>query len=282
MCESLLLQAPDGSLQPGLATISNPSPTTHGLHAPARGEVLGRPRGHLRRCRLQPGAEHEPQARRVLQPGVQPGQVDPGDQSHAGDDHAEAGRLLAPGRARLDARDRDREELRGEAGQELRHPGRRDHVHRRLHVQVLEAWGRRDRRGEPALLEHQGQVAAGQADPDQGRAGRLRVHLGHADQRAAGLLLAGAAHPGPAEEQQERQGHPGSRLVHGRVHRVQLQGRARQREGAPGAVAGPEPPGHHRLGLQGRRADAASGSRTRARSGTASPCSTPPTPRRRS
>ncbi len=28
MCESLLLQAPDGSLKPGLATISNPSPTT--------------------------------------------------------------------------------------------------------------------------------------------------------------------------------------------------------------------------------------------------------------
>jgi peptide/nickel transport system substrate-binding protein len=28
MCESLLLQAPDGSLQPGLATISTPSPTT--------------------------------------------------------------------------------------------------------------------------------------------------------------------------------------------------------------------------------------------------------------
>src|SRR6266571_7107834 len=28
MCESLLLQAPDGSLQPGLATISNSSPTT--------------------------------------------------------------------------------------------------------------------------------------------------------------------------------------------------------------------------------------------------------------
>src|SRR5580704_9331846 len=27
MCESLLRQAPDGSLQPGLATISNPSPT---------------------------------------------------------------------------------------------------------------------------------------------------------------------------------------------------------------------------------------------------------------
>ena len=28
MCESLLLQAPDGSLHPGLATISTPSPTT--------------------------------------------------------------------------------------------------------------------------------------------------------------------------------------------------------------------------------------------------------------
>src|SRR5579863_1063119 len=28
MCESLLRQAPDGSLQPGLAAVSNPSPTT--------------------------------------------------------------------------------------------------------------------------------------------------------------------------------------------------------------------------------------------------------------
>jgi peptide/nickel transport system substrate-binding protein len=28
MCESLLLQSPDGSLQPGLATVSTPSPTT--------------------------------------------------------------------------------------------------------------------------------------------------------------------------------------------------------------------------------------------------------------
>ena len=28
MCESLLRQAPDGSLQPGLATVANPNPTT--------------------------------------------------------------------------------------------------------------------------------------------------------------------------------------------------------------------------------------------------------------
>ncbi|HYV79423.1 MAG TPA: ABC transporter substrate-binding protein, partial [Streptosporangiaceae bacterium] len=28
MCESLLRQAPDGALQPGLATVANPSPTT--------------------------------------------------------------------------------------------------------------------------------------------------------------------------------------------------------------------------------------------------------------
>ena len=28
MCESLLRQAPDGSIQPGLATVANPSPTT--------------------------------------------------------------------------------------------------------------------------------------------------------------------------------------------------------------------------------------------------------------
>ena len=28
MCESLLREAPDGSLQPGLATVSNPSPAT--------------------------------------------------------------------------------------------------------------------------------------------------------------------------------------------------------------------------------------------------------------
>ena len=54
-----------------------------------------------------------------------------------------------------------------------------------------------------------------------------------------------------------RQGLPGPGLVDRRVHRVEPQGRARRRAGAPGAVDGDRPPGHHRHGLQGRGADAA-------------------------
>ena len=57
--------------------------------------------------------------------GVQPGAVDHGHRQRPGDDHAEAARLLARGRAGLDGRRRHPEELRGEGRQELRHAGRR-------------------------------------------------------------------------------------------------------------------------------------------------------------
>ena len=81
MCESLLRQAPDGSLQPGLATIANPSPTKM-IFTLRPGVKFWD--GHLvtsADVRVQPGPEHEPGARRVLQSGVRPGAVDPGHQS---------------------------------------------------------------------------------------------------------------------------------------------------------------------------------------------------------
>ena len=48
MCESLLLQEPNGSIQPGLATVSNAGADEDGLHAPARREVLERRPGDAR------------------------------------------------------------------------------------------------------------------------------------------------------------------------------------------------------------------------------------------
>src|SRR6201993_2240395 len=43
MCESLLRQAPDGSLQPGLASVANPSPTTMVFTLPPRGKFWDGP-----------------------------------------------------------------------------------------------------------------------------------------------------------------------------------------------------------------------------------------------
>ena len=48
MCESLLLQEPNGSIQPGLATVFDAGAGEDGLHAPARREVLGRRPGDAR------------------------------------------------------------------------------------------------------------------------------------------------------------------------------------------------------------------------------------------
>ena len=78
MCESLLLQAPDGSLQPGLATISNPSPTTMVFtlkpgvkfwdgHAVTSADVV-----YSLDRNTDPGWAGSTA-------GVQPGEVDPGD-----------------------------------------------------------------------------------------------------------------------------------------------------------------------------------------------------------
>ena len=79
MCESLLRQAPDGSLQPGLATVATPSPTTMVFtlrpgvrfwdgHPVTPADVVY----SLER-------QHEPQARRALRGGVRPGGLDRGD-----------------------------------------------------------------------------------------------------------------------------------------------------------------------------------------------------------
>ena len=171
-----------------------PLPHHHGVHAAARGEVLGRPPGDLRRRGLQPGPQHRPQARRVLLTGVRPGQVDRRDRVGPGDDHPQAARLLAGRRARLDTGHHHREGLRPEAGQELRHPGRVDHVHRRVHVQVLESGRGRDRGPQPALLEPLG-PPAGRSDHHQGRPGRLVVHLGHADRVGSRALTPSRSPP---------------------------------------------------------------------------------------
>ena len=48
MCESLLLQEPNGSVEPGLATVFNAGADADGLHAPAGREVLGRRPGDAR------------------------------------------------------------------------------------------------------------------------------------------------------------------------------------------------------------------------------------------
>ena len=60
MCESLLRQQPDGSLAPGLATVTYPSPTSHRLHDQQGRRVLGRPPGDAGRRGLQPGPADEP------------------------------------------------------------------------------------------------------------------------------------------------------------------------------------------------------------------------------
>ena len=194
MCESLLRQAPDGSLQPGLASVANPSPTTMVF---------------------------------TLRPGVKfwdGHPVTPADVVYSLDRNTDPKlggfyslvfnrvksiaatgstqvtiTLKQPdywlaGRARLDAGHHHREELRREAGQELRHPGRVDHVHRRVHVQVLEPGRGRGRGPQPALLEPLG-PPAGRSDHHQGRPGHLVLHLGHADRRDPGLVLLRAVHP---------------------------------------------------------------------------------------
>ena len=87
--------------------------------------------------------------------------------------------------------------------------------------------------------------------------------------------------PGPADGQQHGQGVPESGLAIRGVLRVQPQGRARQPERAARAVAGAGPAGHHQLGLPWRGAAAAGGCRTRGRSATARRYSTRPTTARR-
>ena len=163
MCESLLRQAPDGSLQPGLATVSNPSPTTlvftlrPGVkfwdgHPVTSADVVY----SLDRA-ADPSSAGTTRA-------CWTGCLDHGDQPGPGDDQADPARLLAGRRAVLDAGDHHREELRREGRQELRHPGRVDHVHRRVHAQVLDtrgwAWSRSATRttGIPSVHPLVGQI----------------------------------------------------------------------------------------------------------------------------
>ena len=112
LCESLLRQAPDGAVGPGLATLATPSPTKFVLTLKPGVHVLGRSAGHAGRRRLQPRPGTEQQAGRLLRPGVHPGEVDQRDRFEPGDDHSQGARLLAGGRIGLDAGHRHREEVR--------------------------------------------------------------------------------------------------------------------------------------------------------------------------
>ena len=153
MCESLLRQAPDGSLQPGAATLSHPNPTT--MVFTLRPGVKFWDGHRVTSADVVYSLERNvnPQLGGSYGPGIQPGRLDHRDQPGSGDDQAAAAGLLAGGRAVLDAGHRDREELRREAGQELRHPRRVDHVHRGVHARVLDPGHRRGRGPQPALLE---------------------------------------------------------------------------------------------------------------------------------
>ena len=79
MCESLLLQKADGAIAPGLATLTHSHPEDARLHDQPAGHVLGRPPGHPGGRRLQPRPADEPEPRRLLRRGLQPGQVDRAD-----------------------------------------------------------------------------------------------------------------------------------------------------------------------------------------------------------
>ena len=159
MCESLLRQAPGGALEPGLATVSNPSPTTMVFtlrpgvrfwdgHPVTSADVV-----------YSLDRQIESPAGRVQCGGLQQGGLGHRDQPVPGDDQAQTAGLLAGRRTRLDTRHRHREELRRKTGQELRHPGRIDHVHGCVHVQVVDAGRGRDGGPQPALLEPLGPPA---------------------------------------------------------------------------------------------------------------------------
>ena len=168
MCESLLRQAPDGSVQPGLATVANPSPTTMVF---------------------------------TLRPGVKfwdGHPVTPADVVYSLDRNTDpklggfyslvfnrVKSIAATGsnQVTITLKQPDywlqgelasmpgiiiEKSFAAEAGQELRHPGRVDHVHRRVHVQVLEPGRGRGRGPQPALLEPLG-PPAGRSDHHQGR-----------------------------------------------------------------------------------------------------------------
>ena len=66
LCDSLLRQAPDQTLGPGIATYTAPSATEYDFTLERRREVLGRHPGDRRGRRLQPRAGHGPQGRRLL------------------------------------------------------------------------------------------------------------------------------------------------------------------------------------------------------------------------
>ena len=212
MCESLLRQAPDGSIEPGLATVANPSPTRMVFtlrpgvrfwdgHPVTSADVV-----------YSLDRDMNPKLGGSLHMGLRPGGFDHGNRPGPGNDRVEAAGLLAGERAGVDARDRHREELRREGRGELRDARRRHYVHWGLHVQVVDP-GRRRRRGpQSPLLESLG-PPAGRPDHHQGRSEPRVGHRRPANRRYPGGLRRRRLHLGSAEGQQYRPGAPGPGLV---------------------------------------------------------------------
>ncbi len=256
MCESLLRQAPNGAVQPGLATVANPSPTTMVF---------------------------------TLRPGVKfwdGHTVTPADVVYSLDrntDPALGGfyplvfnrvkSIAATGSSQVTITLKQPDYwLEGElasmpgiiieksfAQKEGKNYGTPAGSIMCTGAYMLKSWNPGVgvvAVAQPALLEPLG-ASADRPDHDQGRPGHLVLHLGHADRGDPGVVLLRGVHPGSAEEQQQRHGVAGPRLVNRRLHHLQLQRCAGQSQGARGTVDGAEPAGHHQLGLPGCGADAA-------------------------
>ena len=159
MCESLLRQAPDGSIEPGLATVSNPSPTT----------VV---------FTLRPGVKfwdgHPVTSADVVYSLDR--QFSPKLGGYNVADFSRVASITATGTSQVTIKLKQPDYwLEGELAsipgivieksfaeegrQELRHPGRIDHVHGCVHAQVLDSGRGRDRGPQPALLEPLGPPA---------------------------------------------------------------------------------------------------------------------------
>ncbi len=232
MCESLLKQAPDGSIGPGLATLTNPSPTKFVFTIQQGAKFWD---GHP----VTP-ADVVYSLDRAMSPKLggfytlvfsRVKSIAATGSSQVTITLKQPDYWLAR-RARLDAGNRHREGVRAEAGQEVRDPVGQHHVHRRVQVQVVRARRRRHRGAEHALLAALGQ-AAGRPDHHQGRRLGHRADLGPEHRRDPGHLHLGWPVHAAAAQGRQRGEHlqrPG--LVDRCVHHRQPEGRARRCPGA--------------------------------------------------
>ena len=179
MCDSLLQQQPDGTTKPGLASkVDTPDDRTIVFTINTRREVLGRQERHARGRRLQPPAQHEPEARRLLRPRLR----------------RTSSRSTATGADQVTIKlSKPDNWLQGELsqmpgivlekayveakGKAFGTPSRRHDVHRRRSSSTSWKPGSvADGRAQRRLLGH-GAQAQGEVDGLQGRARRLQPHL---------------------------------------------------------------------------------------------------------